>query len=295
MTRHLFGALLCLTTLALPATAAAQNREQLQTNAELRMLQEQISKLQITTNQLVDSIRAINKRFDDQAVGAQKTFADMQNLIKQQGDLIETIRGKLDDNTVRVQELKQELPALRSGLSMVADTLNNLVSLLQPPVNPVNADGSAPSAAVPSGQTPVPGSAGLGSVRVPDSPNALFDNAMQDYMSNHLDNAVQGFDEFLQKYPTAPKAAEAQYRIGMAYYLQGKYKDALAALGKVVANYKNAGEVVQDAYFQQGLCYLELNQKTEARQLFQRLIQMYPGTTDALLADQKLKNMGPAR
>ena len=273
-----------------PAAAGAQNREHLQMNADLRMLQEQVNRLQVTANTLGEAIRAITKRLDDQGASSQRTFADLQALINTLATTVNTVREKVDDNTVRVQELKQELPALRSGLSMVAEQLNTLVGLLQPPVNPATTGGTTPGGApVASGSGP------LGGVRVPDSPNALFEAARVDYMSNHLDNAIDGFNEFLQKFPDAPNAPDAQFQIGMSYYYQQKFKDALAAYGKVIANYPKAGEVVQDAYYQQGLCYIELNQRADARRTFQEIVQKFPGSTKALLAQQKLANLGAAR
>ncbi len=280
-------ALLAAFCVGWPAAAQAQNREHLQMNADLRMLQEQVSRLQLTANSLGEAIRTISKRLDDQAAASQKTFADLQALINSLATTVNTVREKVDDNTVRVQELKQELPALRSGLGMVAEQLNTLVSLLQPPINP-SASGA------PSGAPPPASGGPLGGVKVPDSPNALFEAARVDYMSNHLDNAVDGFTEFLQKFPDAPNAADAQFLVGMSYYYQRKFKEAMAAYAKVIANYANAGEVVQDAYYQQGLCLIELNQRTEARRVFQEIVQKFPGSTKALLAQQKLANL-PAR
>jgi len=275
---------------AWPSAAGAQNREHLQMSADLRILQEQVNRLQVTTNTLGEVIRAINKRLDDQSTSSQKTFADLQALINTLATTVNTVREKVDDNTVRVQELKQELPALRAGLSMVAEQLNTLVGLLQPPVNPSTGVTPAP------GGSPATAAAGpLGGVKVPDSPNALFEAARVDYMSNHLDNAIGGFNEFLQKFPDAPNAPDAQFQIGMSYYYQQKFKDALTAYGKVISNYPKAGEVVQDAYYQQGLCYIELNQRADARRTFQEIVQKFPGSTKALLAQQKLANLGAAR
>jgi tol-pal system protein YbgF len=256
-------------------------------NADLRMLQEQLSRLQITANALGESVRAINKRLDDQSASGQKTFADLQALINSLATTVNTVREKVDDNTVRVQELKQELPALRSGLSMVAEQLNTLVSLLQPPVNP-SASG-APISGSPSS------SGALGGVRVPDSPNALYDAARADYMSNRLDNAIAGYTEFVEKFPDAPNAASAQFQIGMAYFGQRKLKEALAAFDKVVANYPNADEVLQDAYYQKGLALIELNQRADARRVFQEIVQKFPGSSKALLAQQRLATLGAAR
>ena len=48
----------------LPAVAGAQNREHLQMNADLRMLQEQLSRVQLASNQLAEQLKVLNKRLD---------------------------------------------------------------------------------------------------------------------------------------------------------------------------------------------------------------------------------------
>lgn len=294
-TRIFIVALACLTCGVWVSPVRAQNRQELQMLADLRILQEQVAKLQVSANTLGESLRTISRRLDDQTAEGQKTFADLQALISTLATTVNTVREKVDDNTVRVQELKQELPALRSGLSMVAEQLNTLVGLLQPGANPTVSGGTVTPGPAGTVSGPGAGATPLGSVRVPDSPNAIFDAAMVDYMSNHLDNAIDGFSEFLDKYPSAPNSAQAQFQIGMAYYQQGKFRDALSAYAKVISTYPDSGETVQDAYYQQGLCLMELNQRTEARRVFQEIVQKFPGSTKALLAQQKLANLGPAR
>lgn len=262
--------------LALAGSAAAQNRAELQMNADLRMLQEQVSRLQLATNQLAEQLKIINKRLDDQASSTQKQVADVRMLITNLANTVNTVREKVDDNTVRVSQLGQELPAIRSGLSMVATQLNTLVGLLQPPVNPT--DPNAPPGSAP-GQ--------IGSVQLPDSPTAIFSAAMSDYTANRLPLAIEGFSQYVEDYPTSPNAAEAQWWIGMAYFNDKKWKEAIDAFDKVIRNYKGH-EKVPDALYQQGLTYLQMGQRPAATKIFQQLVKEYPGSTSAILAQQKL-------
>ncbi len=273
--------------MCLPAVAAAQNREHLQMTADLRILEEKLNRAQLASNQLTDQLKALAKRIDDQASVSQKQAADIQLLINNLSTTVNTVREKLDDNTVRVSQLTQELPAMRSGLSMLAEQLNTLVGLLQPPMNPTNPDSSSGSGATTPG-------GGLAAVRIPESPTYIFDNAKADYISNRLDSAIDGFREYLEKYPTANNASEAQFWIGQSYYQKGLFKDALTAYGKLISTYKGAPEV-PDAYYQQGLCYLDLGQRAEARKTFELIVKQFPNSTQALLAAQKLAAPTPAR
>jgi tol-pal system protein YbgF len=276
MRRRLLAVVLLL---CLPGWAGAQNRQDLQMMADLRMLQEQVSKLQLTSNQLAEQLKMVNKRLDDESAAHQKQVADLQLVISNLNTTVTTVREKLDDNTVRVSQLMQELPGMRSGLSMLAEQLNTLVALLQPPVNPVNPD-AAP------GSTPGP----LGTVRLPESPNKIFELAMADYAGDRLPLAIEGFTDFVTRFPDAPNAAEAQFFIGQSHFARKAHKEAIEAYGKVIANYRDS-QWVPEAYFQQGLSHLQLNQRAQAQKIFEGIIKQFPGSPSAMLAKQRLTAM----
>src|SRR6187549_1571635 len=102
-----------LFTASVAAPAAAQNRAELQMNADLRMLQEQVSKLQLTVNQLTEQLKATNKRIDDNADANVKAFANHQLLISNITTSLRTMSEKIDENSGRVSKLSQEFTAIR--------------------------------------------------------------------------------------------------------------------------------------------------------------------------------------
>jgi tol-pal system protein YbgF len=281
----------------LPALATAQNREHLQLTADLRMVQEQVSRLQLTVNQLAEQVKATDARVDAQASANVKAFADQQLLVNQISANLNTVREKLDDNTVRVSQLTQEMSAIRDGVRMLADQINTLVGLLQPPsAAAVTPDGAAPAGAGASrppaegDDAPAASAAAppVNAVNLPASPGRIFQQAYGDYMSGRYDNAIEGFREVIAKYPTAPDAANAQFSIADSYYQQGKCREAIVEYQKLVTNYKTS-EHMAEAYNMQGVCYQDLGQRANAQKMFELVVREYPGTTSALLAKQRLQ------
>ncbi len=278
-TRCIRTSLVALLSLALvPALAGAQNREQLQLMADLRMIQEQVARLQLAVNQIGQQAAALDKRLEADREAAIKAAADEQLRLNTLNQNVTVIREKLDDNTTRAAQQAQELTALIASIRIINDQLSTLTNLLQPPVNPIDPDGAVP--------LPASGGAAL-----PPSPTRLFNQAMDDYLGNNLELAIEGFQEFVTKFPTAPDAPKAQYYIGLSYFDQRRYKEAIAAFAKVISDYKES-EWVAQAYFSQGGAYEGLKQPGAARAAYQNVIKLFPNSTEALMAQQRLKAPG---
>ena len=262
------------------APAAAQNRAELQMNADLRMLHEQVSKLQLAVHQLAEQIKATNKRLDDNADANVKAFANQQLAIGNITTSLRTMSEKLDENSGRVSKLSQEFTAIRDGVRMLTDQINVLVSLLQPPpVNPTNPD--APTSG---------GTGPLAPVTQPTSASRYFQQAENDYRGGRWDSAIEGFRELIKLFPTAPDAADAQFFIGEALYQQRKYALAIPEYQKLIDNYK-ASDWLADAHLMQANCYLELNQTQQASKMLQLVRDRFPNTSQAIQATNKLRSM----
>ncbi|MCC7044699.1 MAG: tetratricopeptide repeat protein [Acidobacteria bacterium] len=294
---------LTIATLALllwPSPAAAQNREHLQLNADLRMLQEHVSRLQLSVNRLEAQQADTNKRLDAATNASVKGFADQQLLINQLSATLTSVRERLDDNSVRVSQLGQEFTAIREGVRRLTEQINALVSLLQPPV-----DAAAPAAAATPGATPPSTAAntpaspegqtapppGLAPVIMPTSAPRIYSQAMGDYMSQRYDIAIEGFREVIQTYPTAPDAANAQFQIGESFYQKKDCRSAIPEYQKFVDTYKDSDRR-HEGLFMLGVCYSDLNQRTNAQRAFERVLKEHPASASAMMATQRLQGMG---
>ncbi len=272
--------------LLVPAAASAQNREHLQMNADLRQLQEHVSRLQLAVNQIDAQLDAADQRIESAAANSVKGFADQQLLINQLAGSVQTIRERLDDNTVRVSQLSQEFVAIREGLRLLTDQINTLVGLLQP---------SAAQNA-PAGNAPATASAGddstaappLAPVIMPPSAGRTYQAAIGDFMSGRYDNAIAGFREVVEMYPNAPDAANSQFHIGESFYYKKECKNAVPEYQKFVDTYTTSDRR-PDGLYMMGLCYSDLKQTANARRMFEQVLKEYPDSTSALQANQRLQ------
>jgi tol-pal system protein YbgF len=261
-----------------PGPAAAASREQQQLLAELRMLQEQTSQLQVALNALAEALKAMGTRMDEQAAATRKAFADQKLLIDTLTGDVRVVREKLDDTNVRLSSLQQDVEALRTALQALAAS---------PP--PTAASGGPTAPAEPGASTP-PAAPPAPAPPLGVSPARMYDTAYADYSSGQWALAIAGFEAYIKTYPRTDKTDDAQLYIGEAYSLDGKFEEAVAAYDKVIADYPT-GDAVPMAYYKRGLALVRLKRIDEARASWEAVIKQYPDSDAARLARQGLDRL----
>ena len=99
-------------------------------------------------------------------------------------------------------------------------------------------------------------------------------------------DAVGVFEDFLSQFPKHGYADNCTYWIGEAYYDRQMFHKALARFEQVVVQYPR-GNKVPDAILKAGFCYSSLGLQDRAVELFTKLMNMYPGTPAARLAEKR--------
>jgi len=106
--------------------------------------------------------------------------------------------------------------------------------------------------------------------------NERYEMARSAYQARQYKKAIQEFEVLLGENMNHSLSDNCQYWIGESYWGLGKYQQAAAAFEKVFTFAKSNKDV--DAQLKLGLCYLRLNDKSRAREEFQKLIDNYPSS-----------------
>lgn len=264
----------------------AQNREHLQMFADLRMLQEQVQRLQLAVNTLGEQLKVTTSTLDTQESAMRKDFADLKSQVDAISNTMNTLRERLNDATTRSQTVIQEIESLREGQSLLQSLLNQVLQRLPP---------NAGDPTAPAGANPPPSSSGNASSQtLPPSPNELYTQGFGLYAAGNYDLAIQVFGELLQRYPAAAQAPMSQYLVGESYFQLGRYKDALTAFAAVTTTYRDSDRVAE-AYYKQGQTHEQLKQMTEARRIYSLIVERFKGTNVATQAQERLKAIGGGR
>lgn len=118
-------------------------------------------------------------------------------------------------------------------------------------------------------------------------PNQLYDQAAQDLTQGRYALALQGFRDFVRRYPTAELADNAQYGVGESFFAQSQFDSAATEYARVEAGWPK-GDKVPAALYKQALSRDRLGSKDAAKKLLEELVKRFPESGEAQLARERL-------
>jgi tol-pal system protein YbgF len=279
MIRHLglFFALVLLFSFSATQPLAAANKEHQQMMADIRMLQQQNTRLQAQLAAVTKLLESVTARLEEQSAANRKSFADQKTLADTMNADLRVLREKIDESNVRLGSLSEEVETIR------------LAQAAAPPaaVPAAPADPSAPAAqpVAPPVAPPSPRPGGFGA-----SPSQAFETARSDYYMGNWSLAIQGFESFMKTFPKSDLTDDAQYFIGEPCYMSGRFQDALTAYNAVIERYP-ASNTLPDTYYKRGMAQKALGQIPQAKESLAFVIKTYPSSDAAFLAKQALDQL----
>jgi tol-pal system protein YbgF len=118
----------------------------------------------------------------------------------------------------------------------------------------------------------------------------IYKDAYETFHKGDLEGARRKFEGFLKQYPNTELSDNAQFWIGETYYLKRDFERAILEYEKAIVKYPE-GDKIPAALFKQALSFMELGDKTNARNLLKRVIERYPRSEQAEMAKKKLETI----
>ncbi len=118
----------------------------------------------------------------------------------------------------------------------------------------------------------------------------LYRQAYNTLKQGQYQQAIDQFQTFLSQHPDSDYSDNAQYWIGESYLVLDDKPAAQTAFALVAKNYPTSDKV-RDALLKLGYIALDQGQPAKAKALFEQIMQHYPNTTAAHLAEKKLQTV----
>jgi len=193
-----------------------------------------------------------------------RLLGDLRRGMSEQRDILLSSRASSGSTT---QDLFEQMGRLEGKLDEVMGRFNQIQQRV-----------SQPPAAGPAG---------------PD-PNQLYEQAAQDLTQGRYPLALQGFREYVQRFPATDLADNAQYGMGECLFAQAQFDSAAIEYERIESLYP-LGDRVPAGLWKLALCREKLGQAAQARKALEELVKGFPLSGEAQLARDRLAKPKPKR
>ncbi len=210
------------------------------------------------------------------------------------------VRAQAPDGTLtlellqRIEQLELEVRYIRGELELYRHQVEGLqreraattapAIIEQPAVSDAPAPVSPPSTTEPAPAVAQPPAVALGTEQ------ADFDAAMVELREGRYPQAIADFQRFLNARPDSPLAGDAQYWLGESYYFSRNQDAAREAFISLGLRYPQSNRL-PDALLKLGYLYEESGDTSRAKEVLQKLVQVYPDSQAARLAEERLQSL----
>lgn len=221
----------------------------------------------------------------------EQQIANLNPLLVQVDDLtqkVQVLQGKLEEQQHRLKLLEdqmrsqyQDIDKRLTSRTVPVSAGSTVTPSLSPVANSTHTNLSVPATAVKTSVNPVSG--------VPTAVGErAYQAAFQLLKNKQYPLAIQGFEDFIKKYPSDINLPNANYFLGQLYLLQGQPEQSISRFNHFAVAYPQDARV-PDALLQLGLAYFAKGEKSTAMHTFKKIIQRYPDSKAAQAAQARLQ------
>jgi tol-pal system protein YbgF len=204
---------------------------------------------------------------------------DLAKLVRASADVAEELRRV----TVRIETLDANLAdnqrsfaELSAQISVAQEELENVAQVLARRGVSGGSEGTEASGPTTS---------------YPSDPQEFYQAAYNDYLRGNYEPAIVAFRQFMASFPASQLADTAQYWIVECYFHQQKFREAVAEFSRVESSYPTS-ERLASSLLRKGYALIELGDSALARGALRTVVQRFPRSDDAILAQRQLDTLG---
>jgi tol-pal system protein YbgF len=232
--------------------------------ATSKQLEEQRNVIRDRIARVDQKIAEVQKKLDELNATAHRSGADVIANQDRLQDTMTRIQGQLEEEQHRLLQMDQRVTQLQSDTDARFAALKGAGAL-------EDYEGRKRAEAL----------------KRPSEKAEFFALAQQQEQAGERAVARQLYDEYVKKWPTDPRSADAWFRMGEISYGEKRYREAVLSYGKVAQDFPRSDKA-PDALFRTGEAMMALGLRDDARAIYQDVVKRYPKTTSAKKASTRL-------
>lgn len=237
----------------------------------VRQLEEQRGVLRDRVAEADKKIAEVQRKLDELNSAARRTGADLAVEVDKLRDEVARLRGATEEDQHRIQAMAQSLEKLRDDVDGRFAALKGAGALEEYEARRK-----------------------IGKLQLPTDKAAFFQLAQAQEKAGEAVVARLLYEDFVKRWPSDPRAADAWFRVGELQYGAGRHREAILAYGKVAEGFPRSDKV-PDAMLRTGESMLALGLPGDAKGIFEEVVRRFPKTTAAKKARQRIADLAPKR
>jgi TolA-binding protein len=248
---------------------ARLQRLEVQNVENQRGLEEQRQAVRERVEKLDQKIREAQAKIDELNQAAKRSGADLGVTLSRLQDDFARVKGDLEVAQHRLGEIDRAVTALRG------DTDARFTAL----------KGQGAMDAYEARQK-------IAALPKPDDKAAVFGLAQQQEEKGEKGVAREIYEEYVRKWPSDPRSAEAGFHAGDLLFGMKRYRDAVLSYGRVAEDFPRS-ERAAPAMLGAADSMLRLEMKDDAISVLRQLVEKYPKSDAAAKAKARLAELAP--
>ncbi|MDR2351276.1 MAG: tetratricopeptide repeat protein [Endomicrobium sp.] len=188
---------------------------------------------------------------------------------------VTNLKGEVAQLQIECKELKQNRVDLHAKIDSAVNSLESLNALVYELQNKISLKDFKPDLDNKANNIVLPSS--------------VYQSAYSDYVSGNYELAYSGFQSFIEKYPNAELAPQAQFYLGECFYSRKMWSNAIKEYEKVEGRLHSKSNLAASVHLKIALCYENLGMRREALKLFSLIVYNFPKSPEFLTAKEKIK------
>ena len=276
MSRASLLALLCASACWVPVERGRQMEgriERLEGESEIsaKQLDEQRAVVRERVAAADAKIAEVQRKLDELNATAHRSGADLAVNQDRLGEEVRRLNGTLEELSHRLELLDRAVAAQKNDTDARFAALRGAGALDE-----------------------YEGRRKVAELKLPTSPGEFLALAQGQEAKGERALARALYEEFVKKWPSDARAADAHFRLGELWFGDKRWREAILEYGKVAQDFPRSDKA-PDALLRTGEAMVALDLKDDARRLFEEVTARYPKSTAAARAKARLAELAPPK
>ncbi|HTP52243.1 MAG TPA: tetratricopeptide repeat protein [Anaeromyxobacteraceae bacterium] len=232
-----------------------------------RQLEEQRAVIRDRIARVDQKIAEVQKKLDELNAASHRSGADVVANQDKLQESVTRLQGQLEEEQHHLSQLDQSVSSMQSDVNGRFAALRGAGALQE-----YEAKEKAKA------------------LKRPSEKAEFLALAQKQEAQGEQDVAKELYDEYVKRWPTDPRAADAYFRMGEIAFGEKHYREAVISYGKVAQDFPRSDKAA-DALYRTGEAMLALDMRDDARAILEDVVARYPKTSASKKAAARLREL----